>query len=311
MIYPRYSWLGVVILLSTAGCGPVPEEPTEPWRLAESAAEHLAEAIHGETSLMNHVINTIGPEAARRNVDFLAFYREGECRDGGSCGDCRDYLMTTTRWRDLLVVCGQATDHTVHIRRFAKQVVPEDEFPEVTPEAIDLPADQLESLVAAALEARAGGVSLFTSTREHLGVAALTRRGEIYSAAGADDAAFHYRYPIGAVLQQAATYRDYFVRAVVVAGAPGQTPRVSYRDRQYGYESSSFNGKRNYPPIQLILVEQTIAVPSTATPSTEAPSLRYRLTTFEEALPGAFSAASFMPEAVDRFLEEQAERHHQ
>ena len=104
---------------------------------------------------------------------------------------------------------------------------------------------------------------------------------------------------MGAVLQQAATYRDYFVQAVVVAGTEERTPRLSYRDRQYGYEFSSFNHKRGLPPIQLILVEEAGAA---------APELRYRLTTFEEALPGAFSAASFMPEAVDRFLEDRAQR---
>ena len=126
---------------------------------------------------------------------------------------------------------------------------------------------------------------------------------DAYRAAGADDAAFHYRYPIGAALQQAATYRDYFVQAIVVVGAPGHIPRVSYRDRQYGYEFSSFNGKRGLPPIELILVEQAVEVASDAEP----PPRRYRLTTFEEALPGAFSAASFMPEAVERFLDERAE----
>ncbi len=262
------------------------------------------EAIHGETSLMNHVINIVGPEPARREVDFIAFHTERQCGGGGSCGDCRDYLMTTTKWQDLLMVCGQASDHTVHIHRFAKWVVPESEFPEVAPEAIGLPPQQLEELVQAALEARAGGVSLFTPAEEHLGVAALTTTGEIYRAAGADDAAFHYRYPIGAVLQQAATYRDYFVQAVVVTGAPGTTPRVSYRDRQYGYEFSSFNGKRGLPPIQLILVEES----RTRVDGSESPARRYRMITFEEALPGAFSAASFMPEAVDQFLEERAPR---
>jgi len=260
------------------------------------------EAIHGETSLMNHAIAALGPEAARRDVDFIAFYREQKCRIGGPCGDCRDYLMTTTRWRDLLMVCGQATDHTAHVQRFADWVVSEDEFPEVTPEATGLPAAELERLVQAALEARAGGVSLFTKEEEHLGVAALTTKGEVYRAAGADDAAFHYRYPVGAVLQQAATYRDYFVQAVVIAGAPGVIPRVSYRDRQYGNEFSSFNAKRGFPPIKLIVVEEPEASDG------DAPALRYRMTTFEEALPGAFAAASFMPDAVDRFLEDRAQR---
>ena len=253
------------------------------------------EAIHGETSLMNHVITAAGPEAARRGVDFIAFHSE-RCGGGGSCGDCRDYLMTTTRWRDLLMVCGQAGDHSVHVDRFAKGIVREDEFPDVALSAIGLPAGRVDELARAAGEARKGGVRLFTSDEEHLGVAALTTTGRIYRAAGADDAAFHYRYPVGAVLQQAATDREYFVQAVVVAGAAGRLPRLSYRDRQYGYEFSSFNRKRGLPPIQLILVEEA--------PEGQAPARRYRLTTFEEALPGAFSATDFLPEAVDRFLEQ-------
>ncbi len=254
------------------------------------------EAIHGETSLMNHAINLVGPEAAREDVAFLAFYTDRTCGTGGSCGDCRDYLMTTTRWEDLLMVCGSGADNSVHVNRFAKWVVPESDFPEVTPEATGLPGARLDALVEAALEARAGGVSLFTTADQHLGVSALSTEGKIYRAAGADDAAFHYRYPIGAVLQQAAAHRDYFVEAVVVATAPGHTPRVSYRDRQYGYESSSFNGKRGHQPIKLIVLEQD---------GDDTP-IRYRMTTFEDALPGAFSTASFMPEAVDRFLEQRA-----
>jgi hypothetical protein len=200
------------------------------------------------------------------------------------------------------MVCGQASDRTVHVHRFAEWVAPENEFPEVAPEALDLPPDQLERLVLAASEARAGGVSLFTSARDHLGVAALTTTGEIYRAAGTDDAAFHYRYPVGAALQQAATYQDYFVQAIVVAGEPGQVPRLSYRDRQYGYEFSSFNSRRGLPPIQVILVEE----PAPAETGSETSARRYRLTTFEDALPAAFSAANFMPEAVDQFLEERA-----
>lgn len=253
----------------------------------------VPEAIHGETSLINHVINAVGPEEARRAVGFIAFYGE-KCGGGGSCGDCRDYLMATTRWQDLLMVCGQASDHTLHVDRFAKWIVPEDRFSEVAPQATGVSATRLDELVRSAVEAHAGGVRLFTPAEEHLGVAVLTTAGKVYRAAGADDAAFHYRYPLGAALQQAASYRDYFVQAVLVAGLPGRVPRLSYRDRQYGYEFSSFNRKRGLPPIRLILVEQ---------PADAAAARRYRLTTFEEALPGAFSAADFMPEAVDRFLE--------
>jgi hypothetical protein len=258
------------------------------------------EAIHGETSLMNHVINLVGPEEAYQQVEFLAFFTEGECSGGGSCGDCRDYLMTTTRWKELLMVCGQAGDHAVHVRRFADQVVPESEFPPTSSEEIGLSESNLDDLVTAALEARSGGVSLFTQAEEHLGVAVLSREGAIYRAAGTDDAAFHYRYPVGAALQQAATYRDYLVDTVLVVGAPGQPPRISYRDRQYGYEASSFNIHQGHPPIKLVLVQ----VDEGSTEGT--PRLTYRLTSFEEALPGAFSAASFMPDAVDRVLGERA-----
>ena len=250
----------------------------------------VPEAIHGETSLMNHVINTVGPEAARREVGFIAFYGEA-CGGGGSCGDCRDYLLHSTRWQDLLMVCGQAKDHTVHVDRFAKWIVPEDRFPDVAAEGTGLATEQLDDLVQAALGARAGGIRLFTPPEDHLAVAVLTTTGKVYRAAGADDAAFHYRYPLGAALQQAATERDYFVRAVVVAGEPGRLPHLSYRDRQYGYESSSFNRKRGLPPIRLIVVDSA------------GDGRRYRMTTFEDALPGAFSTADFMPEAVDKFLQ--------
>jgi len=256
------------------------------------------EAIHGETSLMNHVIASVGPEEARRAVGFIAFHAD-RCGGGGSCGDCRDYLMTTTRWQDLLMVCGQASDRTLHVDRFAQWIVPEESFPELVGSAAGLAPDELERLAQAALEARAGGVRLFTAPEEHLGVAALSTTGKLYRAAGADDAAFHYRYPLGAALQQAATYRDYFVAAVAVAGLDGRLPRLSYRDRQYGYEFSSFNRKRGLPPIRLILVES---------PAEAQAARRYRATTFEQALPGAFSAADFMPEAVDRFLELAAKR---
>jgi hypothetical protein len=264
--------------------------------LGGNSEYRVPEAIHGETSLMNHVINTVGPEEARKAVDFIAFYGEA-CGGGGSCGDCRDYLLQTTRWQDLLIVCGQAKDRTLHVERFAKGIVPEESFPAVSAEGTGLPAAQLDELVRAALGARDGGIRLFTPPEDHLAVAVLTTIGKVYRAAGADDAAFHYRYPLGAALQQAATERDYFVRAVVVAGQDGRLPRLSYRDRQYGYESSSFNRKRGLPPIRLIVLEPA-----------EGGGRRYRATTFEDALPGAFSTADFMPDAVDRFLDAAAQR---
>ena len=134
-----------------------------------------------------------------------------------------------------------------------------------------------------------GGVDLFTSSEQHAGAAALSSSGAVYRAAGVDDAAFHYRYPIGGLLQQAATAQDYFLEAIVVAGEKGSWPKGSYRDRQYGYEFSSFNVKKGRDPIRLILTDG---------------NGRFRLTTFEDSLPHAFSADSFMPERVEEFLGE-------
>ena len=76
----------------------------------------------------------------------------------------------------------------------------------------------------------------------------------------------------------------------MVVGEKGAWPRVSYRDRQYGYEFSSFNVKRGLLPIRLILTDG---------------EGRFRLTTFEEALPHAFSTSAFMPGRVDEFLEKK------
>jgi hypothetical protein len=118
--------------------------------------------------------------------------------------------------------------------------------------------------VKSAQGAELGGVTLFTSER-HTVAAGMSFSGKIYRAAGADDAAFHYRYPIGGLLQQAATERDYQMHAILVAGELGKWPVLSYRDRQYGEG-------------------------------------HYRATTFEVALPHAFSTADFMPGAVEKFL---------
>jgi cytidine deaminase len=252
---------------------------------------HVPEAIHGETSLLNHVTSLYGPEATRR-VRFIAFFTEGECGSSLSCGDCRDYQIAVTDDRNLLIACGQGSDHTVHIRKFSDAVVPEESFPEVLVEEIPLSAPDLQRLVRAAGNAREGGITLFTSGEHHAGAAGLSYRGNVYQAAGADDAAFHYRYPIGGLLQQAASQSDYFIEAIVVVGEPGDWPRISYRDRQYGYESSSFNLRRGREPIRLILTNG---------------EGRYRMTTFEEALPYAFSTNAFMPEAVGEFLATHAQ----
>ena len=246
----------------------------------------VPEAIHGESSLLNHVTAVYGADATRHNVRFVAFYGQ-RCGAGGSCGDCRDYQLATTDWEHLLVACGQASDHTVHVTRFADQIVCERNFPEVERPKIPLATEELDRLVKSAEEARRGGVTLFTSDR-HTGAAGVSFSGRTYRAAGGDDAAFHYRYPIGGLLQQAATERDYFLRAIVVSGEAGQWPVINYRDRQYGYEASSFNPAVGRPPIVLILSNGRG---------------QFRMTSFEAALPNAFSTVAFMPEAVKKFLD--------
>jgi cytidine deaminase len=243
------------------------------------------EAVHGEVSVVNHVIARFGPAAARA-VPFIAFYSQS-CGDSRGCGDCRDYLRAATEYASLMFVCGRATDHTIHIRRFSDGLLDEAQFADATAESIALPRADLVRLLDAAAAARSGGVTLFTAPEAHVGAAALTSTGRIYRAAGADDAAFHYRYPVGGVLQQAATERDYFVRAVAVVGAGGQWPRVSYRDRQYGFETSTFATSRGLPPTLLILSNGQGGL---------------KATTFDRALPHPFSVARFNPEAVERFL---------
>jgi cytidine deaminase len=244
----------------------------------------VPEAIHGETSVLNHVTALYGPKATR-HVRFIAFYGE-HCGAGASCGDCRDYQLATTDWEHLLVACGQSSDHTVKVTKFSDQIVCERNFPEVSAEKIPLRRDELDGLVKSAQEARLGGVTLFTSDR-HTGAAGLSYSGKLYRAAGGDDAAFHYRYPIGGLLQQAATERDYFLRAIVVSGEKGKWPVINYRDRQYGYESSSFNHEAGKEPVRLILTNG---------------EGQYRMTTFEASLPNAFSTADFMPQALKQFI---------
>jgi cytidine deaminase len=250
----------------------------------------LPEAIHGESSLLNHFTTLYGADATRKDVRFVAFFSQ-RCGVSGSCGDCRDYQHAVTDYAHLLIVCGQASDHTVRVTRFADQLVDEDKFPMVSPGSLPVSAAELAQLTQSASEARQGGVTLFTTSR-HTGAAGISYSGKIYRAAGGDDAAFHYRFPIGGLLQQAATERDYFLRAIVVAGEKGQWPVVSYRDRQYGFESSSFNHEAGKPPIALIITDG---------------AGHYRATTFEDALPHAFSTANFMPQAVKDFLASHAQ----
>src|SRR5215475_13025165 len=250
----------------------------------------VPEAIHGESALLNHVTSLYGADVTRHAVRFVAFFSQ-RCGLSGSCGDCRDYQHAVTDYAHLLIVCGQSSDHSVRVTRFTDQLVDEDKFPAASRESLSISPGELAQLVQSATEARSGGVTLFTTTR-HTGAAGLSYSGKIYRAAGGDDAAFHYRFPIGGLLQQAATERDYFLRAIVVVGEKGQWPAVNYRDRQYGFESSSFNHEAGKPPIALILTDGLG---------------HYRATTFEAALPHAFSTANFLPQAVKDFLQSHAE----
>jgi hypothetical protein len=252
----------------------------------------IPEAIHGETSMLNHVTALFGPQVTREKVRFVAYYHDGKCGGTGSCGDCRDYQLATTDYERLLVACGQTSDYTVSVTRFRDQLVFERDFPAVDAAKIPLERAELDRLLASAQEAREGGVTLFTGAR-HTGAAGLSFGGKIYRAAGADDAAFHYRYPIGGLLQQAATERDYFLRLIVVAAEKGQWPVINYRDRQYGFEASSFNQREGKAPIVLVLTDG---------------QGNFRMTPFEQALPAAFSTAQFMPQAVTDFLRTHARK---
>jgi len=246
----------------------------------------VPEAIHGESSLLNHVTTLYGPDATRHAVRFVAFFSQ-RCGVSGSCGDCRDFQHAVTDYAHLLIVCGQASDHTVRVTRFSDQLVDEEKFPAAMPDSLPITPGELAELTQSASEARLGGVTLFTTAR-HTGAAGLSFSGKIYRAAGGDDAAFHYRFPIGGLLQQAGTERDYFLRAIVVVGEKGRWPVVNYRDRQYGFESSSFNHEAGKSPIALIVTDGLG---------------HYRATTFEAALPHAFSTANFMPQALKDFLQ--------
>jgi len=245
----------------------------------------IPEAIHGESALLNHVTSLYGADATKHAVRFVAFFTK-TCGGSGSCGDCRDFQIASTDYEHLLIACGQASDHTVRVHRFMEQLVCEANFPEVESAKIPLTPDQLAGLVKMAWEARRGGVTLFTTDR-HTGAAGLSYSGKTYRIAAADDAAFHYRYPIGGLLQEAFTDRDYFLRAIIIAGEPGKWPVVNYRDRQYGFEASSFNHQAGKQPIVLILTDG---------------KGKYRMTTFEDALPYPFSIARFKPEAITDFL---------
>ena len=245
----------------------------------------IPEAIHGETSMLNHVTALFGPQVTRKNVRFVAYYGHSYI---SSCGDCRDYQLAATDYENLLVVAGKEPEYIAGITRFTDQIVPEKNFPLAGAPKIPLAEKDLDSLVASAQEAREGGINLFTSAARHTGAAGISFAGKTYRSAGADDPAFHYRYPIGGLLQQAAAERDYYFRAVVVVGEKGQWPVVSYRDRQYGFDSDIFNHAAGKPSMLLIITDGLG---------------NFRMTTFEDALPPASKPADFMSKALTNFLD--------
>ena len=95
---------------------------------------------------MNHVTVMYGADVTRHAVRFVAFYGQ-TCGGTGSCGDCRDYQIATTDYEHLLVACGQASDHTVRVRRFMDQLVCERDFPVVDGAKIPLSPRDLAKLV--------------------------------------------------------------------------------------------------------------------------------------------------------------------
>src|SRR5260370_14222172 len=124
----------------------------------------VPEAIHGESSLLNHVTTLYGPDITRRAVRFVAFFSQ-RCGVSGSCGDCRDFQHAATDYSHLLIVCGQASDHTVRVTRFADQLVDEDKFAAATPDSLSITPGELTRLTQSPAEARLGGVTLFTPPR--------------------------------------------------------------------------------------------------------------------------------------------------
>src|SRR5215469_11298969 len=121
----------------------------------------VPEAIHGESALLNHVTSLYGADVTRHAVRFVAFFSQ-RCGLSGSCGDCRDYQHAVTDYAHLLIVCGQSSDHSVRVTRFADQLVDEDKFPLAAGDNLPLSSGELAQLTQAATEARLGGVTLFT-----------------------------------------------------------------------------------------------------------------------------------------------------
>jgi hypothetical protein len=128
----------------------------------------VPEAIHGESSLLNHVTTLYGPDATRHAVRFVAFFSQ-RCGVSGSCGDCRDFQHAVTDYAHLLIMrpgfrshgAGHTLCRSARIKR---------NFPQPRPIRFITPVNSRSS--PNPLPKPPGGVTLFTTAR-HTGAAGL------------------------------------------------------------------------------------------------------------------------------------------
>lgn len=127
----------------------------------------LPEAIHGESALVNHVINLFGPEETREKVRFIAYYAE---RCGDSCPDVvllqprrDDYGSEVPRASDALLVIEVADttlrfDRTIKKPRCAAAGVPELWIVDLEGSRVWVHRNPLEGDYGEVFEARSGDV---------------------------------------------------------------------------------------------------------------------------------------------------------
>ena len=236
----------------------------------ETLQYDVPEALHAESALISQVISRFGAQVTKEKLRFIAFYAE-QSRGGPGCGDCRDFEIANTDYQNLMIVCGNGKDLSMRVKSFMEGFVSEERFAVIRKEDIPLTSEELENLMERATTPLKDREFYFSKP---ISAAALTSSGRIYRAVGCEDAAFHYRYPIGGVLQQLETEQDNHLRVILVAGEKGKWPKVTYRDRQYGFEGSSKCQKKGMNPPSLLITDQ---------------EGNFRMTTFEEALPFGFS----------------------
>lgn len=173
---------------------------------------------------------------------------------------------------------------------YSDGLIDETEFPDATLEQVGLPAADFDRLIDAARTAREGGITLFTGPDRHTGAAALTWSGRIYRAAGADDAAFHYRFPVGGVLSRPRPNATIWSGPSPSSGprAPGRTWRIATGSTVSSSAASRpcAGGRRRSCCCRMVVE-------------------RVKATTFDLALPKPFSVARFNPDALERFLDRQ------